>query len=48
VRAYFPRCLVVDGGDTPGGLPSTLVRVRGEVVEVLRAGAVGISTAPQR
>jgi L-threonylcarbamoyladenylate synthase len=41
VRAYFAdRCLVVDGGQTPGGAPSTLVRVRGEVVEVLRSGAV--------
>jgi L-threonylcarbamoyladenylate synthase len=43
VRSYFPGCLVVDGGDTPGGLPSTLVRVRGHAVEVLRAGAVAIS-----
>jgi len=42
VRAYFPGCLVVDGGDTPGGKPSTLVRVRGDVVEVLREGAIAI------
>jgi L-threonylcarbamoyladenylate synthase len=43
VRAYFgDRCVIVDGGETPGGLPSTLVRVRGEAVEVLRAGAVAI------
>jgi L-threonylcarbamoyladenylate synthase len=43
VRGYFgDRCLVVDGGATPGGQPSTLVRVRGDVVEVLRAGAVRI------
>jgi L-threonylcarbamoyladenylate synthase len=43
VRAYFgDGCLVVDGGETPGGLPSTLVRVRGESVEVLRAGAIAI------
>jgi L-threonylcarbamoyladenylate synthase len=41
VRAYFD-CLVVDGGETPGGKPSTLVRVRGDAVEVLRAGAVVI------
>jgi L-threonylcarbamoyladenylate synthase len=48
VRAYFGAgCLIVDGGETPGGLPSTLVRVRGDVVEVLRAGAVAI-TAPTR
>jgi L-threonylcarbamoyladenylate synthase len=42
VRAYFPGCLVVDGGDTPGGKPSTLARVRGDVVEVLRAGAIAL------
>jgi L-threonylcarbamoyladenylate synthase len=47
VRAYFAGCLVVDGGETPGGQPSTLARVRGEVVEVLRAGAVPI-TPPRR
>jgi L-threonylcarbamoyladenylate synthase len=40
VRSYFDRCLVIDGGETSGGLPSTLVRVRGDVVEVLRAGAI--------
>jgi L-threonylcarbamoyladenylate synthase len=43
VRAYFERrCHVLDGGSTPGGVPSTLVRVRGGHVEVLRAGAVKI------
>jgi L-threonylcarbamoyladenylate synthase len=42
VRAYFPDCLVVDAGETPGGKPSTLARVRGDVVEVLRAGAIAI------
>jgi L-threonylcarbamoyladenylate synthase len=47
VAAYFPDCVVVDGGPTPGGLPSTLVRVRGDAVEVLRAGAVAL-TAPTR
>lgn len=41
-RAFFPGCIVVDGGDTPGGLPSTLVRVRGPDVEVLRQGAVRV------
>jgi L-threonylcarbamoyladenylate synthase len=41
VRSYFPTgCLVLDGGATPGGLPSTLARVRGGEVEVLRQGAV--------
>jgi L-threonylcarbamoyladenylate synthase len=41
-RAFFPECVVVDGGDTPGGLASTLVRVRGEELEVLRQGAVRV------
>ena len=41
VRASFPAgCHVVEGGATAGGAPSTLVRVRGEVVEVLRQGAI--------
>ena len=43
VRAHFgDRCLIVDGGATPGGLPSTRVRVRGDTIEVLRAGAISI------
>jgi L-threonylcarbamoyladenylate synthase len=47
VRAHFgDRCLVVDGGRTTGGLPSTLVRVRGDTVEVLRAGAIRLDGAP--
>jgi L-threonylcarbamoyladenylate synthase len=33
-------CHVLDGGTTTGGAPSTLARVRGETVEVLRPGAV--------
>ena len=33
-------CWVLDGGDCPGGLPSTLVRVRGERFEILRQGAI--------
>ncbi len=32
--------LVLDGGETPGGLPSTVVEVRGGEVRLLRAGAV--------
>ena len=42
VAAYFapPTCLILDGGATPGGQPSTLARVRGESVEILRQGAV--------
>jgi L-threonylcarbamoyladenylate synthase len=41
--AYFPGCLVLDGGTTPGGAPSTLARVRGDEVEVLRQGAVPLA-----
>ncbi len=33
-------CIVLDGGPTAGGAPSTLVRVRGAEVEILRRGAV--------
>jgi L-threonylcarbamoyladenylate synthase len=42
VAVYFssPRLLILDGGTTPGGQPSTLARVRGEQVEILRQGAV--------
>jgi L-threonylcarbamoyladenylate synthase len=42
VATYFspPTCLILDGGTTPGGQPSTLARVRGESVEILRQGAV--------
>jgi len=43
VRAYFAgRCVVIDGGATAGGAPSTLVRVRNERIEILRHGAVEI------
>jgi L-threonylcarbamoyladenylate synthase len=43
VLAYFgDACLILDGGETPGGLPSTLARVRGDRVEVLRQGALVI------
>jgi L-threonylcarbamoyladenylate synthase len=43
VRAHFgDACLVLDGGETPGGLPSTLARVRGDEVEILRVGALRI------
>ncbi len=31
---------VLDGGPAPGGLPSTVVAVEGEVVRLIRAGAV--------
>lgn len=36
------RAAVVDGGVLPGGPPSTLVRLRGGRVEVLRRGAVDL------
>lgn len=44
VAAYFPelQCHILDGGATPGGRPSTLVRVRGDRLEILRAGAVDL------
>jgi L-threonylcarbamoyladenylate synthase len=41
-EAFGGRCRILDGGPTPGGAPSTLARVRGEVVELLRPGAVVI------
>jgi L-threonylcarbamoyladenylate synthase len=37
------RCLVLPGGTTPGGAPSTLARVRGNRIEVLRPGAVTLA-----
>ena len=42
VAAYFApeSCLILDGGTTPGGQPSTLARVCEERVEILRQGAV--------
>lgn len=43
VAGYFASgCLVLDGGPTAGGLASTLARVRGDRVEVLRAGPIAI------
>jgi tRNA A37 threonylcarbamoyladenosine synthetase subunit TsaC/SUA5/YrdC len=35
--------LILDGGATPGGRPSTLARVRGDRVEILRQGAVVVA-----
>ena len=32
--------LVLDGGDTPGGLPSTIVDLRGAAPQLVRAGAI--------
>jgi L-threonylcarbamoyladenylate synthase len=37
------RCVVLPGGATSGGAPSTLARVRGNRIEVLRSGAVTIA-----
>ena len=44
LSALFPgqRFHIIDGGETPGGAPSTLVRLRGNNVEVLRPGPVAI------
>jgi len=33
---------VLDGGQTPGGAPSTLVRLQGDSVQVLRKGAIEV------
>lgn len=41
-EVFEGRCRVLHGGTTPGGAPSTLVRVRGNRIEVLRRGAVEI------
>jgi L-threonylcarbamoyladenylate synthase len=38
--AEDPEVLVVDGGRTPGGAPSTIVDARGEPPVLVRAGAV--------
>ncbi len=38
--AHDERLLVVDGGSTPGGLPSTIVDVRGPEPVLVRAGAL--------
>jgi L-threonylcarbamoyladenylate synthase len=40
--ALGSACHVLDGGATAGGAPSTLVRVRGTEIEVLRAGAIDL------
>jgi L-threonylcarbamoyladenylate synthase len=42
-EAFEGRCRILHGGSTPGGQPSTLARVRGDKVEILRRGAVDIS-----
>jgi L-threonylcarbamoyladenylate synthase len=35
--------LVIDGGRTPGGMPSTIVAAMTELAEILREGAIPIS-----
>jgi len=44
VAAYFAgrALLLLDGGETSGGPPSTLVRFRGESYEILRRGAIAL------
>jgi L-threonylcarbamoyladenylate synthase len=44
VGNYFPECidLIIDAGDTRGGLPSTIVDVTGDAIKVLREGAVAM------
>jgi L-threonylcarbamoyladenylate synthase len=43
VTGYFgDACRVLDGGTTAGGAPSTLARVRGDQLEVLRPGAIDL------
>ena len=44
VAAYFvgKQIYILDGGQTLGGLPSTLVRLRETALEILRPGAVKI------
>jgi L-threonylcarbamoyladenylate synthase len=32
--------LILDGGMTPGGVPSTVITVRGDAIDVLREGAI--------
>ncbi len=43
VAGYFHNKidLLVDGGDTPGGLPSTIVEAEGLQVSIMREGAIG-------
>lgn len=40
VRAVFPDLVVVDGGQTPGGAPSTVVDATGRAPVLLRPGAI--------
>ena len=42
---FAGRCRILHGGATAGGAPSTLVRVRGSKLEILRRGAIEIDPA---
>lgn len=44
VKRYFPFeiDLLIDGGKTPGGLPSTLVDIEDGKMKIIRAGAVDV------
>lgn len=46
VRKYFndKLDLIIDGGKTKGGLPSTIVSAKEDSIEILREGAVGRET----
>jgi L-threonylcarbamoyladenylate synthase len=39
-EAFDGRCRVIHGGVTPGGSASTVVRIRGRNLEILRRGAI--------
>lgn len=39
-EAFQGRCRVIHAGTTPGGAASTIVRIRGATMEVLRQGAI--------
>jgi L-threonylcarbamoyladenylate synthase len=41
-ESFQGACRVLHGGSTAGGAPSTLVRVRGDHIEVLRKGVIDI------
>jgi L-threonylcarbamoyladenylate synthase len=44
VAEYFAGrpLFLLDGGKTPGGAPSTLVRLRGDTLHILRQGAISL------
>lgn len=50
VIEYFDYSLdlLIDGGKTPGGLPSTIADVTGEVLRIVRAGLIKVEDLSQR